>query len=741
MRPMRLTTPVVTAITMLLLPWGLWAQVSFDISAVVRPGDPAPVPKELITASSPSLNDAGQVAYIGDGILFLRSGPETVPIVGIGDAAPGGGTFLTAQSPSLNARGEVAFVANALAPNRSGVFLYANQRLIEIARIPGSALSGSLFNAFGSLALNVRGQVVFGIYNGLFGPQGIEFYSDGLTTRIVRLGMPAPGGGTFRSFSAPTLDDHGHVAFWGETSTDRSGIFLFMEGSIVSRVRSGDPAPGGGIFTAFSFPFLNNRGEIAFVGTASPPSRNGIYVYTNKGIRSLVRAEDPAPAQGLFTNFAGLRLNDAGQVVFSATLSDGTTGLFLFSGGKVIKIVRPADPAPEGDTFVPFITTTLALNQAGQVAFTGRTIDRGVGAYLFSDSEIARLAGRGDRVTRTPKFYLAHPLAINGIGAVAFRGHMSPGGEALLDENLFVWVRTGDPAPGGGVFTSFISAALSDFGQLAFAATLSNSDPGVFLAYEEKIYTIARPGDPAPGGGTFRSASSPSINRQGQVVFTAVLSTGGTGVFLFTEGSTMGIARTGDPAPGGRTFQALQAPQLNDQGLGIFWSNLMDSPRTGFFMFSDASIQPIVQVGDPGPLGPPFISLSDAALSSTGRVAFTGAAEGIVGGMFLHSPEGIRLLVRGGDPAPGGGTLGFLSGLSLNALGQVAFSASLSTGSYGGFLFWGGEINIIARPGDPAPGGDTFVLVAIPRLNDQGQVLFLGALSSGATGVFLASPR
>src|SRR5439155_5704443 len=68
----------------------------------------------------------------------------------------------------------------------------------------------------------------------------------------------------------------------------------------------------------------------------------------------------------------------------------------------------------------------------------------------------------------------------------------------------------GDPAPGGGALVNdFEISALNNRGELAFTADLAvpghegEFEEGVFLAEGGTVQEIVRPGQSAPGGGTF----------------------------------------------------------------------------------------------------------------------------------------------------------------------------------------------------------------------------------------------
>ncbi len=60
-------------LALLLLHSAAFAQISFTTSSIARPGEPAPVPAQLVQVSSPSVNDSGQMAYLGDGAVLLQS--------------------------------------------------------------------------------------------------------------------------------------------------------------------------------------------------------------------------------------------------------------------------------------------------------------------------------------------------------------------------------------------------------------------------------------------------------------------------------------------------------------------------------------------------------------------------------------------------------------------------------------------------------------------------------------------
>ncbi len=82
---------------------------------------------------------------------------------------------------------------------------------------------------------------------------------------------------------------------------------------------------------------------------------------------------------------------------------------------------------------------------------------------------------------------------------------------------------TGDAAPVPPQLGSVHEFDFDDQGRVALIA-----DGGLILKSGDQIIPVAAPGDPAPGGGTFFSFTTPSLGPQGQIVFTSTVSFPGT---------------------------------------------------------------------------------------------------------------------------------------------------------------------------------------------------------------------
>src|SRR5260370_16965165 len=149
----------------------------------------------------------------------------------------------------------------------------------------------------------------------------------------------------------------------------------------------------------------------------------------------------------------------------------------------------------------------------------------------------------------------------------------------------------GGPAAGGGSLRNLRFPALNDGGQVVFASNFPGGRGG-FLSTSGRIPRLVRNGDPAPGGGTFSTAfTSLSLNANGIAAFvaTAVSGTNTTaqGIYLAGGGGVQKIVRAGDPAPQGGAFSSFDAPSLHAGGQLAF-AGLGATRTTGLSFFSQA---------------------------------------------------------------------------------------------------------------------------------------------------------
>ena len=156
----------------------------------------------------------------------------------------------------------------------------------------------------------------------------------------MRAGDPTPDGvGMFETFQPVTMNDAGQVAI--NTSLTNAGntvVGIFLGNGtapLMQIVRAAEAIPDGStVFSEFNDPEVNNAGQVvfgAFLG--GPPGTvymdTGIYLSDGSdGLAQIARVGDRTPnGAAAFTRFASRpSLNDAGDVVFIAGLTDAATG-------------------------------------------------------------------------------------------------------------------------------------------------------------------------------------------------------------------------------------------------------------------------------------------------------------------------------------------------------------------------------------------------------------------------------
>ena len=282
----------------------------------------------------------------------------------------------------------------------------------------------------------------------------------------------------------------------------------------------------------------------------------------------------------------------------------------------------------------------------------------------------------------------------------------------------------------------------------------------------ESFRTVVLSGDATPGiAGSFSFSSTPMLNDAGHTAFLGSFT--GTGVTsannqgIFTEGAGSGfalIAREGDDAPGtglGVNFDDLLRPVLtSNNGTTAFISSLNGTGVNSLNdrgIFSDGGgngLALIAREGNAAPGTAPGVGfgfLGKPVLNNVGQTAFFASLRGTgITGANDHaifsegSGNGLTLVAREGDAAPGGAPQVFFGSLFvnpvLNTSGQTAFRAELTgaginpsndSGIYREGM--AGGLLLVAREGDNAPGLGSGVQLGNFQntvLNNNGQTAF-----------------
>jgi hypothetical protein len=585
---------------------GLFLDVNGSISKIAGPGDPAPGGDFFSAFSSPAINHSGQIVFTatltsGNEGIFLASGGSTTKIVAQGDVFPDGSVFFfPLGNPSLNDNGDVSFsgLANGFAID-SGLYFYTGGHLSVVVPsfTPIPALGGALLEPQ-SASLNNAGQIAF--ISQKIGSPGfglsVFLFSAGNVTELMSPGTSAPGGDTFTGAFNAQINNAGQVAFLSRLVQHNDALFVSSAGTTARIAGQGDTVARQ---PKFEFPFafgLSNQ-EQALVFDSTFPGGTGLFSAVPGGGPGRVVLDahvgesvgNDGVIQGFFENFV---MNSQGQVVFNADLSGGPSSIILTSGSGLTQLVRASfsgngDPAPGGGTFLG--VRQVSINGLGQVVFAAFGTQNG-GLYLAANGQLSLAV---DDNTPLPQgggtFSTISLNAINNAGQIAFlaQSFPNPNGMYLDSNGVFSTIaRDGDPAPGGGNFSlgfpdPRFGPAISNNGDVAFAADLTSGGRAVFRFSQGSITRIAGPGDASPDGSTFLEADAPTINSSGQIAFSGQ-TFGGFGTFLYANGVLRKVAVPGDRIPPHNSITFADLPQVNDAGEVAFGADLVSGETAVF---------------------------------------------------------------------------------------------------------------------------------------------------------------
>jgi hypothetical protein len=306
------------------------------------------------------LNDADEVSFMAvvsggsasTGVFLARAGAD-VALVLEGDAAPGSGGVFAASANGfsvhhLDESGTAAFRGDVVGGSvASGLWLATPGAELALVLAGASAPGGGSYADFDAPSQDAAGSVAFpASVTGGPAPGGLflEHAGPGPGAALLLVGDTAPGtdGGQFADFLYPVLNVEGQVAFLSNVSGGAAtgGVFLFTPeaGAIDVALEDGvAPGTGGGRYAVVpSVPDLNDAGDLVFpaalgggASTAGVFRRDGAGGVTSPVVLDGIPAPDSGGAA--FAQFDLVAINDAGQVAFHATLSDGTRGVFLAS--------------------------------------------------------------------------------------------------------------------------------------------------------------------------------------------------------------------------------------------------------------------------------------------------------------------------------------------------------------------------------------------------------------------------
>jgi hypothetical protein len=329
---------------------------------------------------------------------------------GCGDPSPIGGSFsgffgATFATPDINDNGDVLFLADihgGSAPR--GLFLYraADATFEKVAAVGDPSPLGGTITTLGAGSMNNAGTVAFLAVTDGGDSSDVFLWQNGVTTKYVAAGDPAPGGGTFAQLGTeywgysdgtsiaggpvPGINQGGMVSFRGYVSGGQSagGLFLSIGGVHAWAVKAGDPTPDGGTYADFAAPLLNDNGEIAFFAERLLDSQQlPIWIAGSPGQWRKVFAPYDQVDGGIVWGTAYSRnpmraLNNAGDLVLWTSLlmsdqSERATVLLSHANGSMQTLATQGQPGTFGGNWGGSFDGWPSLNQTSQVRIGAAT--------------------------------------------------------------------------------------------------------------------------------------------------------------------------------------------------------------------------------------------------------------------------------------------------------------------------------------------------------------------------------
>ncbi len=273
--------------------------------------------------------------------------------------------------------------------------------------------------------------------------------------------------------------------------------------------------------------------------------------------------------------------------------------------------------------------------------------------------------------------------------------------------------------------------------------------------------TVALSGQSAPGtppGVIFAGFDNGIINENGTVVFNAGLSGPGVtgvhpsnayGIWKEDTGGISKVVRSGEQAvglPSGVNYYLPGASRVDGYGRVTFAAEAPDVSRHAIFSEVDGPLHLVARETEQfsgQPAGIRFNGLGSPLVNEDGNMAFISwiSGPGLPGGsygIFTDRSGQLELVIKDEDPAPGipGARILQLSAPSFNDHGVLGLHGRYTGGVFpDDHAIWteqSGVFSLLARSGQ-APGGlptgVVFGPLDDPRINNAGDVLFHGALT------------
>jgi hypothetical protein len=377
---------------------------------------------------------------------------------------------------------------------------------------------------------------------------------------LLLTGDPIPNTANFRfiGFGPAVVNASGTMAFSATfvdpaTNLTGNGVFEIAGGQLMPVVMEGQAVPDvpGHAFGVADQPAINNSGDIVFVASLSgyPSSFQAIFEQSGGSLHRVVDFNTRLAAIGeVFSSFSWPQIDDQGDIAFVTNLfavpgPSVNDEIWMLSGGKLFAV---------GVGYAASAGGQFSMNNRGDVAFLS-----GYPSWLsvFSGGSIQSAVKVPQSVPNTS--YTVQSVSspsINYNGDVAFISNsasMQPrGGLLTLPNSIVRWrsgtlekiVATGDPVPGfnGVVFdTEFLNTQVNQAAMIFTGGMVQNGKPVELLGKSQQgqLTVLATANDYVDGIGTLDSINFPNFdNQQGPLITFLAGAAGGTmsGIYAVT---------------------------------------------------------------------------------------------------------------------------------------------------------------------------------------------------------------
>ncbi|HXJ37213.1 MAG TPA: hypothetical protein VMS22_24555 [Candidatus Eisenbacteria bacterium] len=456
---------------------------------------------------------------------------------------------------------------------------------------------------------------------------------------------------------------------------------------------AGGVSPLGWPYSMFSEGTLDRGGRLVFVASSTAVFGQG------SGLTQRVGAGTVIPDGRRVINVSPPSLADDGCIITRVAFEQGGEAILRACGTTFTVLADAGATAPGGGTIRAF--DPVVFVRGTDLVGCGATLDDGT-------SILMRLGGAGPvEVVRSGRpaptggiFASFRFLGMSAAGRLGFRATVSDGPDGLFaaDENAITAIAlVGDSSPAGGSFSTLGGGSINASDHWAFRASLSSGDAGIFTVDATPpiplLDALVLQGATAPMDGTtirsFPGSIDPSIDAAGAVAFRALLTGGTSGsaaLVAAPDGTLSLLAATRVDIGGGRMIRQLRDPVLADDGSAVVSAVIAGEGPGLFATRPGSSLDPIARLGDATD-----VDTGDARFRFSAVSVTTAAESAVVFGqrdaIFRAGPTDVEAIVYTGRPTPLGGKFAILGPPVVDGHDTVFVGAEIQGGLFNEALF------------------------------------------------------